>query len=188
MRFRNNSRRYGYHFAYQTKKFIEQGLLFLILENAKTKKTPAQKYIADLVNWEKAVAKRHPNVWGDLVNDKNRLTPEKIKKMLEYENINEHFDAWDKAKECGLSRINAYKTTTLSAWHCPDYDIEGIQRAMDEKGQYSCKWRYKYDCSVEVNATEEVKRAWFSLEYKGMLNGHYYYLLNPNLAIFGEDD
>ena len=181
------SRRRGMQYESEITELIQKGILYFVLPNKKEKNmTAAEKYISELKKWEKAVEKKHPNVWNDLLTKK--LTPEKEAILLNDANIKSHFDAWKKAGDIGLNRISKYKTTTLDAWRIPEYHKAEIKKALDNKGKYSCSWRYKYDCSVEVNATEEVQRAWFSLEYKDCGNGHYYLLLNDNLAIFAEDD
>ncbi len=185
------SRTTGINYETRISELIQKGLLYFVLSNKQTEKlTPAQEYIQRLKKWEKTVrTKRHPNVWGDVVSDKKRLTPEKEAILLNDPEIKTSFDAWSKAGKLGLNRIDGkYKTTTLNTWKIPEYCKEGIKKALDNKGKYTCSWRYKYDCSVEVNATEDVQRAWFSLEYKGCGNGHYYILLNDNLAVFAEDD
>ena len=183
-------RHIGISYESEISELINKELLYFLIQNQKEGKdiTPAEKYISELKKWEKAVSKRHPNVWDDLITDKNRLTPEKEQILLNDTDIKGSFDAWKKAGEIGLNHIEGYKTTNLDTWHIPAYHKAAIKDALDNKGQYRCSWRYKYDCSVEVNATEEVQKAWFSLEFKDCGNGHYYLLLNENLAIFAEDD
>ena len=184
------SRRRGIQYESELTELIQRDVLYFVLQRQNEAKnmTAAEKYISELKKWEKAVSKRHPNVWNDLITDKNRLTPEKEQILLNDTDIKGSFDAWKKAGEIGLNHIEGYKTTNLDTWHIPAYHKKAIKNALDNKEQYRCSWRYKYDCSVEVDATEKVKRAWFSLEFKDCGNGHYYLLLNENLAIFAEDD
>jgi hypothetical protein len=185
------SRTRGIEYETEITKLINEGLLYFVYQNQTIKEelTPAQKYISDLKKWEKAIEKnRHPNIWNNLLNENNKLTQEKEQILLNNPDIKTHFDAWDKAKEIGINRITEYKTTTLNTWKIPEYYKIAIKDALDNKKKYRCEWHNKYDCKVEINATPEVQRAWFSLEYRGMLNGHYYMLLNDNTALYLEDD
>ena len=52
----------------------------------------------------------------------------------------------------------------------------------------SHRWTNGYDNSYEINFGEKYIRAWYSEEYRGCGNGHYYFLLDGCHAIFGEDD
>ena len=64
-----------------------------------------------------------------------------------------------------------------------------LSNAIVEKRQYIKSWRGNYDFSVEVSkASNGILRGWFSAEYKGCGNGHYYLLFDAKHAIFVEDD
>lgn len=52
----------------------------------------------------------------------------------------------------------------------------------------SHRWTNGYDNSYEIRFDEKYIRAWYSEEYRGCGNGHYYFLLDECHAIFGEDD
>ena len=56
------------------------------------------------------------------------------------------------------------------------------------KKNCSYRWTNGYDNSYEVRFDNDVNRAWYSEEYRGCANGHYYYLLDNCHAIFGEHD
>ena len=62
----------------------------------------------------------------------------------------------------------------------------GWLEALNEKRKYSMRWTVSYDNSVEYNS--EGERAWYSEEYRGCGNGHYYLLLDEKHAAFREDD
>ena len=62
----------------------------------------------------------------------------------------------------------------------------GWLEALNEKRKYSMRWTVSYDNSVEYNP--EGERAWYSEEYRGCGNGHYYLLLDEKHAAFREDD
>jgi len=58
-----------------------------------------------------------------------------------------------------------------------------------KKQDYSYHWEHGYDNSVSTKLGEDgIYRGWFSREYKGTGNGHYWLLISPTQAIFAEDD
>ena len=61
-----------------------------------------------------------------------------------------------------------------------------IKNAYTEHKSYNCQLQLGYDTSFEYNA--EKNMAWFSEEYRGCENGHYYIALDENSAWFIEDD
>ena len=62
-----------------------------------------------------------------------------------------------------------------------------IQRAIAEKRAYSRdRLEVKYDVSFSYDP--ERGKAWYSEEYRGCGNGHYYIALNHSTALFCEDD
>ena len=67
-----------------------------------------------------------------------------------------------------------------------DWIKQGWLAALREKRNYSMRWTVSYDNSVEFNP--DGNRAWYSEEYRGCGNGHYYLLLDEKHAAFREDD
>ena len=67
-----------------------------------------------------------------------------------------------------------------------DWIKRGWLNALNEKRKYSMRWTVSYDNSIEYNP--EGERAWYSEEYRGCGNGHYYLLLDEKHAAFREDD
>lgn len=72
-------------------------------------------------------------------------------------------------------------------------ETEGIRkdaaRAIADGRDYSSgRIPSNYDYSFEFVVREGVKRAWWSEEYKGCGNGHYYLALSERLAVFAEND
>jgi len=63
---------------------------------------------------------------------------------------------------------------------------QGWLNALNEKRPYHMRWTVSYDNSVEYNP--DGSRAWYSEEYRGCGNGHYYLLLDDKHAAFREDD
>lgn len=64
---------------------------------------------------------------------------------------------------------------------------EKFAEALKNKQSYSTGIiKVNYDVSLEYNA--KLQKAWYSEEYVGCGNGHYYIALNANTALFCEDD
>lgn len=66
-------------------------------------------------------------------------------------------------------------------WH-----LRNITEHMEKKESYSCDAEAGYDVSFEYNA--EKNKAWYSEQYRGCGNGHYYLALSATHAMFSEDD
>ena len=67
-----------------------------------------------------------------------------------------------------------------------DAQLLQIQNAMDAQTKFGTSGRTNYDISFEYNP--EKKLAWYSEEYKGCGNGHYYLALDATHAIYWEKD
>lgn len=65
--------------------------------------------------------------------------------------------------------------------------LQAIQKAMNEKTTFHYDGRTNYDISLEY-APEKGNRMWFSKEFKGCMNGHYYLGLDATHALWTEDD
>lgn len=66
---------------------------------------------------------------------------------------------------------------------------DGEPSTKEKRNSKSMRWYGNYDYSVEFLKNEEGKlQGWYSAEYKGCGNGHYYLLLDTSHAIFYEDD
>lgn len=77
------------------------------------------------------------------------------------------------------------------AWH--KYDRKTytayLQKCIEDKTNYSHGWVNGYDNSVELSMKMDgIFRGWYSEEYRGCGNGHYYILLDATHAIHCEDD
>ena len=67
---------------------------------------------------------------------------------------------------------------------------EQVRQAIANKEDYhSPRWEKGYDNSVSVKKGEDgIVRGWYSEEYRGCGNGHYYLLIDAKHAIFYEND
>jgi hypothetical protein len=63
-----------------------------------------------------------------------------------------------------------------------------LSSALSNKDNISYRWRKGYDNSIEIRFDEDCAKGWYSEEYKGCVNGHYYFLLDNCHVLFGEDD
>jgi hypothetical protein len=71
----------------------------------------------------------------------------------------------------------------------PERYQEELKKAIEEGKDYSDHWDCGWDCSVSTSKGDDGKyRGWFSQEYRGTGNGHYWLLISPTQAIFAEHD
>ena len=65
---------------------------------------------------------------------------------------------------------------------------ESVQTAITNKEEFRKRWVNGYDNTLELSFEGNYPRGWYSEEYRGTLNGHYYLLFDATHAIFYEDD
>lgn len=80
-----------------------------------------------------------------------------------------------------------WKSIVWNTWYA-EREKHNLHTAIEEKRNYSAKWKNGYDCSVEVSFDNGMARGWYSEEYVGCGNGHYYLLFDEKHAIFYEND
>lgn len=78
------------------------------------------------------------------------------------------------------------KSMYFGKWYNRDYKVE-IQKHIEERTECSFFARTSYDVSFHY-APDKKNAAWYSEEYKGCGNGHYYIALDHNTAWFMEND
>ena len=187
--FNKRSRKYGHYFDSTGVVSIEP----LNKEQDLLKKTRSfiKKVIATL---EKS------GLWSNFLHDFKIVAQLDDEKLLKFLNAK-----WDESQkimlELGLNHrqcgVDCLKWTVEKGIKCINYnkwnkdsEIKLFAQAIANKEQYRSTWRKGYDNSVECrfDAKDDVMRAWYSEEYKGLANGHYYYAIDATHAIFGEDD
>ncbi len=97
-------------------------------------------------------------------------------------------------KDRGIEHISVDMYYSLSSdrgvrtvnWGNNDWIKQGYQNALNTKRDYSMRWTVQYDNSIEYKT--DGNRAWYSEEYRGTGNGHYYLLLDEKHIAFREDD
>ncbi len=76
------------------------------------------------------------------------------------------------------------KSMNFGAWH--QSSSENIKRALNEKRSVTVRGCNGYDVTFSYDA--DSNKAWYSEEYKGTGNGHYYLALDGTMALKYEDD
>ena len=97
--------------------------------------------------------------------------------------------------------LNSYQVfLSLKAkkcWKNPSFDkydfnkdsiINYFKRAISDKKPIRFTWRNVYDNTLEIINDNDIYRGFYSEEFKGCGNGHYYLLFDATHAIFYEDD
>lgn len=79
------------------------------------------------------------------------------------------------------------KAMSFPKWD-KEYELERISHAILHHENICHSWRHRYDNSYEINFDGDYPKAWYSEEYKGCLNGYYYFLLDKNHVLFSEKD
>ena len=143
-------------------------------------------------------------LWPDIkkeIEDFLALPEDKVKEFVEaarenfYENVYKHLYEKDNKFPWlhsyqvfeSFLRNTCWKAPNFGKWR--DYDKNALSSAIAEKRDYSLRWTDGYDNSVEISFKyPELPRGWYSEEYRGCGNGHYYLLFDAKHAIFYEDD
>lgn len=158
--FKPRSRKWGY--LWSIPEFIQRATCIF----------PEEK--SEAVAWER----RMKNVIKRL--DKSGLWPD-VKTELEsvlkagYENR----DNWREIHNC----------ITKSMWFGKFYNAivkEEIADALANDREYYNRVQAGYDVSFQYDP--KTKHAWYSEEYRGCGNGHYYIAIDGNMALYVEDD
>ncbi len=125
--------------------------------------------------------------------ENNRINAEKIKeideRLIGYNDKNEPYALssilWYMTRPARIKKMYFGKNRNADI-------LQGITNALKENKKYSIGENgnsyngQSYDTSFEYNP--KIKSAWYSEQYRGCGNGHYYLALNPTHALFYEDD
>ncbi len=159
--------------------------------------------------WKKVIAKLEKSgLWEKVVNDiKIALNLGYHKMMTAYDIFWKHYDQrleifkkdfpelvmQNKENENSINtsivfhyaKMPKVKKMRFDKWR-NDHILAGIQLALASKTPHQANGRYNYDVSFEYDA--EKNKAWYSEEFKGRGNGHYYLALDATHALFRESD
>lgn len=175
------------------------------------KLTAIEKYVDNIRRFKAAFTQKcHANLWQNLQEGYTKFDVTAFEKYLTEQKPNENSGLskcdclCSFCKEQGEIHViteNHYKTTTLTSNKPTCYDaqyeqcLKNIAGHLDRKEDFHYYWRGSYDVSVSgkmcdygPDSKETGYKAWLNLEYKNCGNGHYYLLINENLAVFAEDD
>jgi hypothetical protein len=201
-----NMKRKGYSFEY----------VFLTKVNEITpvvSKTPKQKWEKNLNVAIKLLTESE--LWPELLNEMKiakKLGYDKMQEIYKIDNdkFTENYLENNKIKITKIKQIapeiikineenNEYVPPDLKWWltyplkfksmyfgkYYNSQYKEQIKQALENKEKHHISTTVNYDVSFEYNGKE---KAWYSEEYRGCGNGHYYLALNHNLAVHYEDD
>ena len=204
-RFKKRSSRRGY--------LLSNGLVMAEPVVSRARKTPEQKWID---SWTKVLDRiKTSGLWENLIPDietslqigyDQLLQAEKDYWTISYKEDEREEDArafmekypalahvGDDGKVCintsilfHIPKIPKVKKMRFAKKFENDRILSMIQDKMAKKEDYSIQRQLGYDVSFEYRADRN--RAWYSEEYRGCANGHYYIALNGTHAIFHEDD
>ena len=79
------------------------------------------------------------------------------------------------------------KTINYHSWE-KDTIRDRFAKSIAEKTEYRHRWEKGYDNSIECGPRSDDMCAWYSEEYRGCGNGHYYLALDARHALFVEND
>ena len=143
-------------------------------------------------------------LWPDIkkeIDDFLALSDEKIDEYVKaattdfYENVYCHLHEegnkfpWLHTSQIFSSFLSkrCWKSLNFGRWYHNEKTL--LKEAIENKKNYNLKWENGYDNSVEVSFKDEkCPRGWYSEEYRGCGNGHYYLLFDATHAIYYEDD
>jgi hypothetical protein len=135
--------------------------------------------------------------WTPMLNGAKyflNLTDEELLALCDYDHyhkvMNELRD--NDIKWFGSDSFSTLFHKPIKTMNFDKYDREFQKKRLAEKiankVNTSHRWVNGYDNSYEVRFDSDYPQAWYSEEFRGCCNGHYYYLLDNCHAIFGEDD
>ena len=87
-----------------------------------------------------------------------------------------------------FARKNCWKSIAWRKWE-REKMAKQVEEAIKNGGCFDRRWENGYDNSIEVRTDDDgSKLGWYSEEYRGCGNGHYYLLFDATHAIFYEND
>ena len=97
--------------------------------------------------------------------------------------------AWIHCHQVFGSFVNkvCWKSIAWRRWEREEMS-KRVAECIKNDTNFSRRWEYGYDNTVEVANRDGEKLAWYSEEYRGCGNGHYYLMFDATHAIYYEDD
>ena len=88
---------------------------------------------------------------------------------------------------CSFIHKTCWKSIAWRKWERERMSAE-VAECIKNGKNFNRRWENGYDNSVEIANRDGEKLAWYSEEYRGCGNGHYYLMFDATHAIFYEDD
>lgn len=130
-------------------------------------------------------------LWSEMLEDFKLILSnnELFNYILESESTENYSTFKNKLKEYGMNStwVDCYITTIqkgIKHVRFNKYEREYIINNFNNEDKFSLRWKNGYDCTL----SKQDGKAWYSEEFVGCLNGHYYLALDAKHAIFCEND
>ena len=97
--------------------------------------------------------------------------------------------AWVRCHQvfCTFTNKRCWKSIAWHKWERERMSAE-VTECIKNGTEFHRRWENGYDNSVEIATLNGEKLAWYSEEYRGCGNGHYYIMFDATHAIFYEND
>lgn len=146
----------------------------------------APRWLQTIAGAARCIA-RHapPDVWPDL-----REEALAVVRHLEDLGKMDGSDAWDTLESLGVRHLlETNGVTTLRAQGCPAELMREVQERFARRDEIDVRWQGKYDCSVHARpGNEHGYYPSLATEYRGLLHGHYWALVDGYHAVHLETD
>ena len=190
-RFKKGSNRQGY---IMTLNEVEN----IVSIEVEDTKTPIQYCRANLKKVEKYLA--DSKLWVEMlrgVQHLQTLSDDELNDLCNWDKYHSLFSEENRKDkrmyffgiDCfvGLFRKGCIKTINFESFEREHYQNILKERISKQEG-FRYSWQKGYDNRVVLDFENGNGVGWYSEEFRGCGNGHYYYLLDEKHVLFGEDD
>jgi len=129
-------------------------------------------------------------LWTELATSLKKLETLGYSNFIDYSKLD--YDGrhkWEQENNCPINMDDLIHSLKLGI-KCVNWESQLMKsqmlQAMMTKTKFNRSWTKGYDNNAEYNP--DCNRAWYSEEYRGCANGHYYLMIDYTHALFGEDD
>lgn len=129
-----------------------------------------------------------PDLWKQFTEDKTEQLIVALRNKWEHSTEKDYLSHsyFDVRHDLDIPWFEDNRPNILDVSKLFNFSSINLALAIKAKRDYSARGRGKYDYSLSYQAKDNM--AWFSEEYKGCLNGHYYLLISEKVAMFTESD
>lgn len=191
--YKKGSRRYGYRlYQYDVENWDSVSPIKKTADVVKVRNymTKVVKYLTASGLWSniktdyEIILSFSDDVLDDIIHSSWTEQRDKLQKIaaeMGRDKLSFHCDGIIYTAKKGIKSVNYDAHTKMS-------DISMVESGIKQGKLYNHRWHKGYDNSVEVKTNGDIICGWYSEEYKGCGNGHYYLLLDARHAHFYEDD